>query len=73
MRIAVNTRFLLKGKLEGIGIYTQELFRRIVRLMPEHEFYFFFDRAFDPAFAFAENVKPIIVSPPARHPLLWYA
>lgn len=72
MKIAVNTRFLLKGKLEGIGIYTQEIFRRVVQLMPEHEFYFLFDRAFDDEFIFAENVKPIIVSPQARHPFLWY-
>ena len=40
MRIAINTRFLLKGKLEGIGIYTQEIFKRVVQLMPEHKFYF---------------------------------
>lgn len=73
MRIAVNTRFLLPGKLEGLGIYTQELFRRIVRRMPETEFLFLFDRAFDPAFVFAENVRPVVVPPPARHPLLWYA
>ena len=47
MKIAVNTRFLLKGKLEGIGIYTQEIFKRVVSLMPEHQFYFLFDRAYD--------------------------
>jgi hypothetical protein len=41
MKIAVNTRFLLSGKLEGIGIYTQEIFKRVVQLMPEHEFFFF--------------------------------
>lgn len=73
MRIAVNTRFLLPGKLEGLGIYTQELFRRIVQRLPETEFLFFFDRAYDPAFVFAENVTPVVVPPPARHPLLWYA
>ena len=72
MKIAVNTRFLLKDKLEGIGIYTQEIFKRVVELMPEHEFFFLFDRAYDEAFIFAKNVKPIIVSPPARHPFLWY-
>jgi len=72
MKIAINTRFLLKDKLEGIGIYTQEIFKRVVELMPEHEFYFMFDRPFDDEFIFAKNVKPIVVSPPARHPFLWY-
>jgi len=72
MKIAINTRFLLKDKLEGIGIYTQEIFKRVVELMPEHEFYFLFDRPFDDEFIFARNVKPIVVSPPARHPFLWY-
>lgn len=72
MRIAVNTRFLLKDNLEGIGIYTQEIFKRVVQLMPEHEFYFLFDRAYDAIFVFEKNVTPIVVSPPARHPFLWY-
>jgi glycosyltransferase involved in cell wall biosynthesis len=72
MKIAVNTRFLLKNKLEGIGIYTQEIFKRVVKLLPQHEFYFLFDRNFDREFIFAENVTPVIVSPYARHPVLWY-
>jgi glycosyltransferase involved in cell wall biosynthesis len=72
MKIAVNTRFLLKAKLEGIGIYTQEIFKRVVQLMPEHEFFFLFDRAYSSAFIFEKNVTPIVVHPPARHPFLWY-
>ena len=31
-----------------------------------------FDRPYDESFVFAKNVTPIVVSPPARHPLLWY-
>ena len=73
MRIAVNTRFLLKGNLEGLGIYTQEIFRRVVQTMPDHEFFFFFDRPYEKSFLFAKNVTPVVVPPPARHPLLWYA
>lgn len=72
MRIAINTRFLLPDKLEGIGIYTQEIFKRVVQQLPEHDFYFLFDRPFSNEFIFAKNVTPIIVSPPARHPILWY-
>ncbi len=72
MRIAVNTRLLLKGKLEGIGWFTYQTLERIVKAHPEHDFIFFFDRPYDPAFVFAPNVTPVVVSPPARHPILFY-
>ena len=71
MKIAVNTRLLLKDNLEGIGWFTAETLKRITRDHPEHSFLFIFDRPFDPAFIFGENVQGIVVSPPARHPLLW--
>lgn len=71
MKIAVNTRFLLKDKLEGIGWFTHEIFKRMVLNHPEDEFIFIFDRPFDERFIFSDNVTPIIVSPPARHPILW--
>lgn len=71
MTIAVNTRFLLGDYLEGYGYFIQETFRRIVRNHPEHRFVFLFDRPWDPRFVFAENVMPVLVSPAARHPLLW--
>ena len=73
MRIAVNTRLLLPDKLEGIGWFTQEVFSRITRLHPEHEFIYFFDRAFDPRFVHAANVTPVALMPPTRHPLLYRA
>ena len=72
MRIAVNTRLLLKGKLEGIGWFTYQTLERMVREHPEHEFIFFFDRPYDPMFVFAPNVTPVVVHPQARHPLLFY-
>ena len=72
MRIAVNTRLLLKDKLEGIGWYTFETLSRIVAQHPEHEFYFLFDRDYSEEFVFSKNVKPIIINPPTRHPILWY-
>ena len=72
MKIAVNTRFLLSNKLEGIGMFTHEIFKRVVQLLPEHEFYFIFDRPYSEEFVFQNNVKPIVVAPPARHPFLWY-
>lgn len=72
MRIALNTRFLFKNKLEGIGWFTYEIAKRLVEQHPEHEFIFFFDRAYDPSFIFGSNVKPIVLFPPARHPILWW-
>lgn len=72
MRIAVNTRFLLKGKLEGIGVFTHESLQRITRAHPEHEFIFIFDRPYDASFIYSSNITPVVIPPPARHPLLWY-
>lgn len=72
MVIAVNTRLLLKGKLEGIGWFTYETLKRMTRNHPEHEFIFIFDRPFNPDYVFAENVKPVVIGPPTRHPVLWY-
>lgn len=72
MRIAVNTRLLLPGRLDGIGWFSYESLRRIVAAHPEHEFLFLFDRKPDPQFLFAPNVKPLVLCPQARHPVLWY-
>jgi glycosyltransferase involved in cell wall biosynthesis len=71
MRIAVNTRLLLKGKLEGIGWVAYETLRRMVKDHPEVEFHFLFDRQPDPMFLFADNVKPVVLFPQARHPFLF--
>lgn len=72
MKIAVNTRLLLKNKLEGIGWFTKEVMERSVLAHPEHDFIFFFDRKYDPSFVFAENVTPVVLSPQARHPILFF-
>ena len=72
MRIGINTRFLLSNKMEGFGWYTFEIVQRIVKNHPEHEFIFFFDRPYDKKFVFGENVTPVVLSPQARHPFLFY-
>jgi glycosyltransferase involved in cell wall biosynthesis len=72
MRIGVNTRLLLEGRMDGIGWFAFHTLRRIVVAHPEHDFYFFFDRRPSPKFLFADNVKPVVVHPPARHPILWW-
>ncbi len=72
MRIAVNTRFLLPHRLEGIGWYTHEVLRRMVQQHPEDEFILIFDRPYAREFVYGANVVPVVAFPPARHPLLWY-
>jgi len=72
LKIAVNTRFLLPNRLEGFGWYTHEIVRRMVQQHPEDEFLFLFDRSFDPRFVYGPNVTPLVLFPPARHPVLWW-
>jgi len=73
MDIAVNTRLLLKNKLEGIGWFTYESLKRITSQHPEHHFFFLFDRDFSDEFIFSDNITPLVQFPPARHPFLYYA
>jgi glycosyltransferase involved in cell wall biosynthesis len=71
VRIAVNTRFLLPGQLEGFGWYTHEIVRRMVAQHPEDQFIFLFDRKFDTRFVYGSNVTPVVLYPQARHPILF--
>jgi glycosyltransferase involved in cell wall biosynthesis len=66
LKIAVNTRFLLPGQLEGFGWYTHEIMRRMVMQHPEDEFVFLFDRPFDARFVYGKNVTPVVLPPRAR-------
>jgi len=72
MKIAVNTRLLLKDKLEGIGWFSYETLKRITQNHPNEAFIFIFDRPWDPEFIFSENITPVQIGPPSRHPFLWY-
>ncbi|MDR0364257.1 MAG: glycosyltransferase family 4 protein [Bacteroidales bacterium] len=72
MKIVVNTRLLLKNKLEGIGWFSYETIKYITQNHPEHEFIFVFDRPYDEEFIFSDNVKPVVLFPPTRHPVLQY-
>jgi glycosyltransferase involved in cell wall biosynthesis len=71
MRIVVNAQCLIKDKLEGLGWFSYEVLKRITIQHPEHEFIFVFDRKWNEEFIFSENVKPVILYPPSRHPFLW--
>jgi glycosyltransferase involved in cell wall biosynthesis len=72
MKIAVNARILLPGKLEGVGRFSYEVLKRLVENRPEDTFFFFFDRPYDPSFVFGSHVKPFALAPQARHPFLFY-
>lgn len=71
-KIAVNTRLLIKDKMDGIGYFTYETIQRIVKWNPDIEFHFLFDRAPDQMFILGPNVVPVVLPPQARHPFLWY-
>jgi len=72
MRIAVNTRLLITGKMDGIGWFSFHSLKILVNKNPQHDFFFIFDRDFDVKYIFNQNVTPVILSPPTRHPFLWY-
>ncbi|RMG76415.1 MAG: glycosyltransferase family 1 protein [Bacteroidetes bacterium] len=75
MRIAVNARFLIKNKMEGMGWFTYEVVRRLVETYPEHEYYLFFDRPDESLFLEHKNVHSVVLFPPSRHPflhLIWF-
>ncbi len=73
MQIVVNTRLLIKNKLDGIGWFTYQTLKHITRNHPEVHFVFLFDREFDEDFIFSDNITPIVLSPQARHPFLYHA
>lgn len=72
MKIVVNAQCLIKDKLEGLGWFSYETLKRITTQHPEHQFVFVFDRPWDQSFIFSDNIKPIILYPPSRHPFLWH-
>jgi glycosyltransferase involved in cell wall biosynthesis len=73
VQIVVNTRLLLRNRLEGIGWFSYQTLKRITQNNPHVHFVFLFDRDFDEEFIFSENITPLILSPKARHPFLYYA
>ncbi|MES2514011.1 MAG: glycosyltransferase family 1 protein [Bacteroidota bacterium] len=73
MQIVVNTRLLLKNKLDGIGWFSYQTLKRITQNNPNVHFVFLFDRDYDDEFVFSDNITPLVMGPQARHPFLYYA
>lgn len=67
MKIAVNTRLVIKNKMDGIGLFTWQTFSLLAKQHPEIDFYFIFDRKPDEEFITAKNIHPIIIRPITRH------
>ena len=40
MNIGINARHLIKDRLEGIGWYSFEILKRLIKLMPNYQLYF---------------------------------
>ncbi len=72
MHIVVNTRLLIKNKLEGIGWFTYQTLKLITQTHQQVKFTFLFDRPFDEEFIFSSNVTGVVIGPKARHPFLYY-
>jgi len=72
MKIAINCRLWLPGRLEGVGFFLQEVVSRWLEERPDDEFHLFFDRATDIDFSDQKNVIVHIMYPPARHPILYW-
>lgn len=70
LHIAVNTRLMMPDRLEGIGMVTHEVMRRIVATHPGDRFDYYFDRPSDPAFHHGPNVSSHVFYPPTRLPVL---
>ncbi|MCD6065520.1 MAG: a-glycosyltransferase [Bacteroidetes bacterium] len=73
MQIVVNTRFLLKDRLDGIGWFSYQTLKRITQAHKDVHFVFLFDRHFDEEFIFSDNITPVSIGPQARHAFLFYA
>ena len=72
MKIAINTRLLIENELEGIGRFSFEIVKRIVKKYPSVQFHLIFDRPYSKKFLFEKNVIAHVLRPKTRHPIIWY-
>lgn len=70
MRIAVNTRFLIHNHLEGVGIVTEEVMKRMAQSHPQDDFDYYFDRKYHQRFIQSPNIHPHVFQPVTRLPIL---
>ncbi|MEO6303112.1 MAG: glycosyltransferase family 1 protein [Bacteroidia bacterium] len=56
-----------------MGWFVYQTLKQITVKNPDVHFVFVFDRPFDEEFIFSDNITPLVLSPQARHPFLYYA
>ena len=71
MKIAINCRLWLPGRLEGVGFFLQEVVSRWLENRPEDEFHLLFDRSTTLDFSDLPNATTHVLYPQARHPILY--
>ncbi len=69
-RIALNGRLLVPGKMEGIGRFTLNTLKHLIKLRPEDNFLLVVDRADNALFHLGPNVEVVRIRIPARRPWL---
>ncbi|MDQ2752339.1 MAG: glycosyltransferase family 4 protein [Bacteroidota bacterium] len=69
-KIVVNTRWLRKNAMDGIGWFTYNTLQYIVQNNPSITFHFLFDSGIKEEFLFGKNVVPHNLFPPAKHAAL---
>lgn len=72
MIIAINARTLKRKPNDGIGWFTHEVAKGLVRDHPGHRFVFISDRRYDKPPVTGPNVEYVTVPLRTVHPLLWY-
>lgn len=72
MEIAINAQTLVKNNMEGLGWFSYETLKRIVKNNPQHQFTFIFGKGIEEDFFFAPNVKAVNIGPPFFRPLAWW-
>ena len=70
LRIGVNARWLIPGRMEGTGWYTRRILEQLVADHPEVEWHLFFDRSHRADLSLGDAQQHVL-GPPARHPWLW--
>ncbi|MGY6561032.1 MAG: glycosyltransferase family 4 protein [Luteibaculaceae bacterium] len=69
--IALNIRFIKPDKMDGIGLYSYHIAKRLVEKMPEVQFHLISDGSPIPELTAFKNVQWVKLFPPCRHTLLF--
>jgi glycosyltransferase involved in cell wall biosynthesis len=70
--VALNIRFIKPEKLDGIGLYSYHITKRLIELCPEIDFHLISDGSAQPEFTQFKNVQWVKLFPPCRIPMLYY-